>query len=174
MWRLPIFAVQAIVAGSLAVTMLIGIPALGLKPSRRDWFGVALTSVGVGLVSMAAGEGAPAQLSTIFRWLLAGALVATLVLFAVTYRRGGMIIQGVIAGLGYGLSALFIRVVMIAMADGHAWYASPELYLAAVSGAVGVMKTSRPIAAADCTPRITAPTAMAMPSSRAMTSCVRR
>ena len=36
MWRLPMFTVEAILAGSLAVTILIGIPALGLRPTRRD------------------------------------------------------------------------------------------------------------------------------------------
>lgn len=143
MWQLPLFTVQGILAGSLAVTMLIGIPTLGLRPTRLEWLGVALTSVGVGIVSMTAGEGSAVNPGATLRLALVATLIVTVIVGALSYRRGGMITQGAVAGVGYGLSALFVRVTMAVIAAGGAWYAIPELYLAFLSGGAGIVMYAR-------------------------------
>lgn len=137
MWRLPLFTVEAILAGSLAVTILIGIPALGLRPTRWDWLGVALTCVGVGVVSVAAGPERSASPEAGLRWALLATLLATLLVAALSYPRGGMVLQGLVAGLGYGLSAVFVRVTMQLSAQGTSWLVIPELYLACWRGGAG-------------------------------------
>ena len=143
MWRLPIFPVEAILAGSLAVTMLIGIPTLGLRPTRLERLGVAVTSVGVGVVSMSAGEGTPLTPGTGLRIAFGAALVLIMALGALRYRNGGMIDQGILAGLGYGMSAVFVRVTMQLVPGGAAWYTVPDLYLAFLAGGVGIVLYAR-------------------------------
>ena len=143
MWRLPMFTVEAILAGSLAVTILIGIPALGLRPTRWDWLGVALTCVGVGVVSVAAGPERSASPDAGLRWALLATLLATLLVAALSYQRGGMVVQGLVAGLGYGLSAVFVRVTMQLSGAGTSWLVIPELYLALLAGGCGVVMYAR-------------------------------
>lgn len=142
MTRLPMFTVEAILAASLAVTILIGIPTLGLRPTRRDWLGIAITTAGVVAVSMSAGPEHAGSPAPWLRWAVVGALVLTLLASALWYRHGGMVIQGVLAGLGYGLSAVFIRIVLQLAAD-QAWWTVPEVYLTVLAGGCGVLMYAR-------------------------------
>ena len=59
--RLPVFAVQAMVAGSLAVTAVLAAWLIDVQLAWREWLAVAGVVVGVGLLGASAGaEGAHA------------------------------------------------------------------------------------------------------------------
>src|ERR1700722_15635202 len=59
--RLPLFAVQAMVAGSLAVTAVLAAWLINVQLAWREWLAVAGVVVGVGLLGASAGaEGAKA------------------------------------------------------------------------------------------------------------------
>ena len=77
------------------------------------------------------------------RWALLATLLATLLVAALSYQRGGMVVQGLVAGLGYGLSAVFVRVTMQLSGAGTSWLVIPELYLALLAGGCGVVMYAR-------------------------------
>src|SRR5947208_14386865 len=54
--RLPLFAVQAIIAANLAVTAVVAAWLIHLELSWREWLAVAGVVVGVGLLGPSAGE----------------------------------------------------------------------------------------------------------------------
>ena len=53
--RLPLFAVQAIIAANLAVTAVVAAWLIHLELSWREWLAVAGVVVGVGLLGSSAG-----------------------------------------------------------------------------------------------------------------------
>ncbi|MDO5681659.1 MAG: hypothetical protein Q4G46_02355 [Propionibacteriaceae bacterium] len=116
-------AVSAMVlyaAASLAVTILIGIPTLGLRPTRRDWLGIAITTVGVVAVSMSAGPEHAVIPATWLRWAVAGALVLTLVASALWYRHGGMIVPGLEFIGAAGAAAAIVGCIVLALSPTQA------------------------------------------------------
>ncbi|HKT03638.1 MAG TPA: hypothetical protein VJT31_29270 [Rugosimonospora sp.] len=133
---LPIFVVQAAQAGNLAVTALACVPILGIRLAARQWS--AVLAVCAGLALLGASSGAEAAADTGFTTRLA-LLAAAVVLGAgglLATRlgpSGGPIIQGIVAGLGFGLTALSVR-GMPALAPA-ALVRDPAAYAALVSGA---------------------------------------
>lgn len=133
---LPLFVVQAANAGNLAVTALVCIPVLGIRLGARQWIAVVAVCGGLALLGASSGtEGADgASLTTRFALLTAALLLGTAALLAA--RLGpprGPVIQGVVAGLGFGLTALCVRgVPSLAPAD---LLRDPAVYAAAISGA---------------------------------------
>lgn len=53
--RLPLFAVQAVVASNLAVTAVVSSQVTKMKLTRREWLAVAGVVAGVGLLGSSAG-----------------------------------------------------------------------------------------------------------------------
>jgi drug/metabolite transporter (DMT)-like permease len=132
---LPLFVVQAAQAGNLAVTALACIPILGIRLAARQWAAVLAVCGGLALLGAASGaEGAAGAGLTIRFVLLAAAIVlgAGAFLAARLGPPGGPIIQGVVAGLGFGLTAVCIRGIP-ALAPS-ALVRDPAAYAAAVSG----------------------------------------
>lgn len=141
--RLPIFVVQSLLAGSLAVTILLAIPVLRIVPKMPDWIGVGVVTAGIVLVSLAAGPESrhvPHHALRVAIWVLLAIAVTAAVW---SYRRGGPVLQGFLAGLGYGLSAVFVRIVMGVAHTPWQALARPETFAALLSGAVGVAMYAR-------------------------------
>jgi drug/metabolite transporter (DMT)-like permease len=133
---LPLFVVQAAQAGNLAVTAVACVPILGIRLAAPQW--AAVVAVGAGLALLGASSGAEgadgAGLTT--RFVLLGAAVvlgAGGLLAARLGPPGGPVVQGVVAGLGFGLTALSVRA--IPALDPAALLRDPAAYAAAVSGA---------------------------------------
>jgi drug/metabolite transporter (DMT)-like permease len=137
---LPLFVVQAAQAGNLAVTALACVPILGVRLGRPQWAAVVAVCAGLGLLGASGGaEGtAGAGLTTRFVLLGAALVLGTAALLAT--RLGppsGPIVQGAVAGLGFGLTALAVRAVpSLAPAD---LIRDPAAYAVAVSGLCGFM-----------------------------------
>ena len=133
---LPLFVVQAAQAGNLAVTALACVPILRIRLAVRHWAAVLLVCAGLALLGASGGAEGAAGGGPRTRWALlaaavvlgAGALVA-----ARLRPPGGPIIQGVVAGLGFGLTALSVRGIATLAPTGLV--RDPAAYAAAVSGA---------------------------------------
>jgi drug/metabolite transporter (DMT)-like permease len=115
---LPLFLVQAMQAGNLAVTALVAVPVLGARLAARHWWAVAAVTAGLILLAGSAGAENPREPGFAFRLTLLAcvALLTAAGLLAGRLggrRDGGSILGsstlGAVAGLGFGLTALAAR-----------------------------------------------------------------
>ncbi len=112
--RLPLFAVQAIIAANLAVTAVVAAWLIHARLAVREWLAVAGVVVGVGLLSLSAGAEGAARVGSPFELGLIVAVAGVGVAgFAVArlpnpYRTPAL---GAIAGLGYGVVAVAARIL---------------------------------------------------------------
>ena len=112
--RLPLFAVQAMVAANLAVIAVLASLVIGVALSWREWAAVSGVVAGVGLLGSSAGaEGATAA-GTMFKLALivATAGLAVLGMAAARLREPARtLLLGTVAGLGYGVLGIAARVL---------------------------------------------------------------
>ncbi|HEY0535944.1 MAG TPA: hypothetical protein VGD29_30530 [Actinoplanes sp.] len=140
---LPLFVVQAAQAGNLAVTALVCVPLLGIRLGTRQWVAVLAVCAGLALLGASSGpEGtAGAGRSTRFALLAAALVLGAAALLASRLRPpGGAVVQGVVAGLGFGLTALCVRALPGLTPTGLV--RDPAAYAAAVSGACAFLSFS--------------------------------
>jgi drug/metabolite transporter (DMT)-like permease len=112
--RLPLFAVQAMIAGNLAVTAVLASWLIKVELSWREWLAVAGVVIGVGLLGSSAGAEGVTGVSAQFKLalLVAVAGVAVAGVAASRLRRSVRTpVLGAIAGLGYGVLAVAARVL---------------------------------------------------------------
>lgn len=106
---LPLFAVQALLAGSLAVTVILARCFLGARLRVRDR--LAIGAVGLALIAVAASAGVESA-AVAPRWF-SPALLAALVLVVgallLLYRGGRAMGMAVVAGLAFSGAALGAR-----------------------------------------------------------------
>jgi drug/metabolite transporter (DMT)-like permease len=112
--RLPLFAVQAIVAANLAVTAVLASLLIGVALSWREWAAVTGVVAGVGLLGSSAGAEGASQAGAVFKLALIVA-VAGLGLCGVAAARlrdpARTLVLGTVAGFGYGLIGIAARVL---------------------------------------------------------------
>ena len=113
--RLPLFAVQAMIAANLAVTAVVAAWLIHLELSWREWLAVAGVVVGVGMLGSSAGQQVVTGVSSDFRLALILA----------------------VAGLGYGVLAVAARV--LPGFDLHQLLRDPAAYALAAAGVVSFM-----------------------------------
>ncbi|GAA4628691.1 hypothetical protein GCM10023196_046100 [Actinoallomurus vinaceus] len=112
---LPLFVVQAMVAGNLAVTAVVAARVLHFRLAVREWAAVAAVCIGLALLGLAAGHENPAAVSLTFRMALLGCVAVIAVIGVAAGRLRGAIrsaVLGLIAGLGFGLVAIGARVLV--------------------------------------------------------------
>lgn len=111
---LPLFVVQATIAGNLAVTAVIASRVLRMRLTGRDWVAVAAVCAGLALLGMASGRENPAAVSMRFRFVLLGCVAAIAVAGMAAGRLRGearSVVLGGVAGLGFGFVAVGARVL---------------------------------------------------------------
>ncbi|GAA1981405.1 hypothetical protein [Catenulispora subtropica] len=111
--QLPLFAVQAIINCSLAVTALLAVPLLHAHLRRTDWIAVGAVVAGLVLVGLSAGKEGPVHTSRGLHW---GVLAAVLLLIAaslvVIWKLGGnSVVLGGFAGSLFGAFAICVRIL---------------------------------------------------------------
>jgi len=112
--RLPLFAVQAIIAANLAVTAVCAAWLMRVRLSPREWLAVTGVVAGVGLLGASAGaEGATrAGFGVELGLIIAVAVVAVAGLAAARLRGPYRTpVLGATAGLGYAVLAVSARVL---------------------------------------------------------------
>lgn len=111
---LPIYAVGAALAASLAVTAVVAARLLAVRLSRTEWAAVAVVCAGLGMLGLASGEeGRPAGPRWL-PWATIAAALAVLVLGAVGGRlptRARALALGLGAGFGFGVVEVAVRLV---------------------------------------------------------------
>jgi drug/metabolite transporter (DMT)-like permease len=112
--KLPLFAVQAMVAANLAVIAVLTMLVLGVTLSWREWAAVTGVVAGVGLLGSSAGAEGASQAGLVFKVAL---LVATAVLGAFGLAAARLpepartLLLGTVAGFGYGIVGIAARVL---------------------------------------------------------------
>ena len=112
--RLPLFAVQAIVAANLAVTAVVASLVIKVRLSWREWLAVTGVVVGVGLLGSSAGPEGASQAGVMFKLALIVAIAALgLIGLAAARLRdpARTLALGLVAGFGYGVIGIAARVL---------------------------------------------------------------
>src|SRR5258708_3716941 len=112
--RLPLFAVQAMVAANLAGTAVLASLLIGVVLSWREWLAVSGVVAGVGLLGSSAGAQGATQAGAVFKLALIVAIAGLALLGLVAARLRDptrTLMLGTVAGLGYGLLGIAARVL---------------------------------------------------------------
>lgn len=110
---LPLFAVQTILAGSLAVTVLLAGVVLGAQLRRPDQIAVVLTMVGLVIVGISAGEDEARGISHVVKIGILLGIPAVIVAGLFAMKLNKSVVLAVLAGFAFTGSALAARTVKV-------------------------------------------------------------
>jgi drug/metabolite transporter (DMT)-like permease len=113
--RLPLFAVQAMVAANLAVVAVLATAVIGVSLSLREWLAVIGVVAGIGLLGSSAGAEGASHASMTFKVVLIVATAALglagLVAARLLREPARTLVLGTIAGFGFGAVGVAARVI---------------------------------------------------------------
>lgn len=137
---LPVFAVQAVLGGTIALTALAGSRMFGTILRRVDRWAVAACLVGLVLIAASAGPTrAPSRSPAVDVVLLVSVLLLGVVVLVLRRGKRGWPLA-VVAGLGFGGSALAVRAAHVQGGlDPSTLLAQPATYLVLGFWAVGLI-----------------------------------
>jgi drug/metabolite transporter (DMT)-like permease len=115
---LPVYEVQAVLAGSLAVTILTAWLVLGHRLRRIDLAAIAVTIVALAALASSSGPQKSVHLSSVAQWSLLAAVVPVAAMGAAAARASrsgaaGAGAAGALAGLAFGGAAVCARALTI-------------------------------------------------------------
>ncbi|WP_459754228.1 hypothetical protein [Streptomyces sennicomposti] len=111
---LPIYAVGAALASSLAVTAVAAARLLRVRLSGTEWAAVGVVCAGLAMLGLASGAEGHEDGTAALRWAMLAAALAVLALGAVAGRlpeRGRALLLGLGAGFGFGVVEVTVRLV---------------------------------------------------------------
>lgn len=111
---LPIYAVGAALAASLAVTAVVAARLLGVRLSSTEWTAVAVVCAGLGALGLASGGEGHLTGSDALRWSMLGIAVGILLLGTAAGRlpeRARALVLGLGAGCGFGVVEVAVRLI---------------------------------------------------------------
>jgi drug/metabolite transporter (DMT)-like permease len=132
---LPIYAVGAALAASLAVTAVVAARLLHVRLSRVEWGAVAVVCAGLAMLGLASGTEGDRTGSLALKYVMLGTSLAVLVLGLVGGRlpdRGRALALGLGAGFGFGVVEVAVR--LIADLDPGRLLANPATYALLIGG----------------------------------------
>jgi drug/metabolite transporter (DMT)-like permease len=138
--RLPLFAVQAMIAANLAVTAVVAAWLIHLELAVREWLAVAGVVIGVGMLGSSAGAQTATGVSSEFKLALILAVAGIALIGVVASRMRSPAktsVLGAVAGLGYGVLAVAARV--LPGFSVHELIRDPAAYALAAAGVVSFM-----------------------------------
>lgn len=113
--RLPLFAVQAMVAANLAVIAVLATVVIGATLSLREWLAVIGVVAGVGLLGSSAGAEGASHAGMVFKIALIAATavlgLAGLIAARLLTDPARTLALGTIAGFGFGAVGIAARVL---------------------------------------------------------------
>ncbi|MGW0574415.1 hypothetical protein ACWD25_00230 [Streptomyces sp. NPDC002920] len=111
---IPIYAVSAALAASLAVTAVVAARLLRVRLSRPEWGAVGVVCAGLALLGLASGPEGDRAGSDALRYAVLAAGVAVLLLGLAGGRlpeRGRPLLLGLGAGFGFGVVEVAVRLI---------------------------------------------------------------
>jgi drug/metabolite transporter (DMT)-like permease len=132
---LPIYAVGAALAASLAVTAVTAARVLGTRLSAREWTAIAAVCGGLALLGLSAGSEGDSHGSAALRWSTLAAALAVLALGAASGPlppRARAAVLGLGAGFGFGVVEVAVR--LINDVTPSALFTNPALYALLLGG----------------------------------------
>ena len=153
---LPVFVVQAVLGGAIALTALGARVVYGSALRRVDRLACAACVAGLVLVAASAGPDRPADPSSSAELALGAAAIVLVVALVVAWRAGRAWPLALVAGLGFGGSSVAVRAVHLTVGESLVGLLeTPSLYLVVVFGVVGLVAYSRSLERANLA-RVTA------------------
>jgi drug/metabolite transporter (DMT)-like permease len=138
--RLPLFAVQAMIAANLAVTAVLAAWLMHIVLSWREWLAVAGVVTGVGLLGSSAGAQGASTVGPAFQLGLIIAVAGVAVVGIAAARLPSPArtpVLGAVAGLGYAVLAVSARILPGFTPDQLV--RDPAAYTLAAAGIVSFM-----------------------------------
>ncbi|MGD1219667.1 MULTISPECIES: hypothetical protein [Streptomyces] len=132
---IPIYAVGAALAASLAVTAVVASRLLRVRLSRVEWGAVGLVCAGLAMLGLASGTEGDRPGSAALKYAMLGTAVGVLLLGLVSGRlpeRGRPLVLGLGAGFGFGVVEVSVR--LIDDLDPGALLANPATYALLIGG----------------------------------------
>lgn len=129
--HIPIYAVGAALAASLAVTAVVAARLMRVRLSRTEWGAVWVVCAGLLMLGLASGEEGSGEGSLALKLGLLGVAVLVLLVGAVAGRlpdRARALALGLAAGTGFGVVEVSVRLI-----DGID-FANPALYALLLGG----------------------------------------
>ncbi|MFI1731401.1 DMT family transporter [Streptomyces acidicola] len=111
---IPIYAVGAALASSLAVTAVVAARLLRVRLSGVEWGAVAVVCAGLAMLGLASGTEGHRDGSTALKYAMAAAAVGVLLLGTVGGRlrgRNRALLLGLGAGFGFGVVEVAVRLI---------------------------------------------------------------
>lgn len=137
---LPIYAVAAALASSLAVTAVVAARLLRVRLSRGEWRAVAVVCAGLALLGLASGTEGERTGPAALAWVMLGTTSGVLLLGVAGGRlpeRGRALVLGVGAGFGFGVVEVSVR--LIDSLDAADLIADPAVYALLLGGAAAFL-----------------------------------
>ena len=119
---LPLFVVQAAIAGSIGVTALAAVFAFGFRLRASDTLALVVLISGLGLLAASAGAQQPAHLSRLGAWLMLSGVAVVVAAGGVSAKLrepGGGIGLAACAGLGFTGTAIAARALQFPAIRWH-------------------------------------------------------
>lgn len=147
----PLSIVQAVVSGGLVFLAVLADRAFGFKLGRREWTGVAVTAVGLGLLGLTQKEGAADASSYSLAGLIAfeagvlvlgGVLIAASIRIASLHRIEGELL-GLAAGSLFGVSDVAVKYLSEPVLSDVLKLVSPWTLAALIASIVAFYSSAR-------------------------------
>lgn len=137
---LPIYAVSAALASSLAVTAVVAARLLGVRLSGREWGAVAVVCAGLGMLGLSSGPEGNEDGSDTLRYVMLAVASGMLLLALAGGRlsgRGRALVLGLGAGFGFGVVEVSVR--LIGDLSPAALLTNPAAYALLIGGGAAFM-----------------------------------
>ncbi|GAB2920587.1 hypothetical protein GCM10027047_17480 [Rhodococcus aerolatus] len=138
--RLPLFVVEPVVAGAVAVTALLAVPVLGARLTGREQLAVLAVVIGLALLGASGRPGRADRPPELLRWALVVAAVAGVVAALPALRRGARsaaAVLGALSGWEFGVVGVAARVLPDRV--DLRLLADPALWALVVGGVAGIV-----------------------------------
>ena len=143
LWSLPLFAVQSLLAGSLAVTVVLAALVLHVPVGPAGRVATAVVVVGLVLVSWSAGAESTRAAPGWFGGLLAALLAVVVAGGLALYGRGGSIALAAVAALGFSGAAMAARALASSSLSLTGLLADPVAWMIVAFGVIGAVLYAR-------------------------------
>ncbi|MCF7552035.1 hypothetical protein [Pseudonocardia sp. WMMC193] len=144
--HLPVFAVQAILGGAIALTALASWAIYGVHLRIRDRLAVTACVLGLATIAASAQDEPPQPLTGVTVLVLYSAVAVLAVAAIAVWRLAAAWPLSLIAGLGFGGTSLAVRALQLppgVEADVVSLAAQPATYLIVLFWVIGITTYSR-------------------------------